>query len=101
MAGYLFVIKTSVCEKVVFMINEPLKTLFFIFLLFRFSKFQRLIVKNLMKKPSNFIMDFKSLYKFLVYYKFLSSENFRQWNNGPFKEFLKSARKRVLAVRFL
>ena len=37
-------------------------------------------------------MDFRSLYKVLVYYKFLWSENFRQWNNGPFKKFFKSAR---------
>ena len=51
-----------------------------------------------MKKPPNFIMDFKSSYKVLVYYKFLWSENLRQRNNGPFKKFLKSARKCVLAV---
>ena len=61
-------IKNSVREKVCFMINGPLKTLLFHFLLFRFFKFQRLIVKNLMKKPPNFIMDFKSSYKVLVYY---------------------------------
>ena len=54
-----------------------------------------------MKKPPNFVMDFKSSYKVLVYYLFLWSENFRQWNNGPFKNFLKSAWKRVLAVHFL
>ena len=83
------------------MINGPLNTLFFHFLLFCFSKFQRLIVKNLVKKPPSFIMGFKSSYKVLVYYKFLWSKNFRQWNNDPFKRFLKSARKRVLAVRFL
>ena len=53
------------------MINGPLKTLLFHFLLFGFSKFQRLIIKNLMKKPPNFIMDFKSSYKVLVNYKFL------------------------------
>ena len=53
------------------MINRPLKTLLFHFLVFRFSKFQRVIVKNLMKKPPNFIVDFKSSYKVLVYYKFL------------------------------
>ena len=52
------------------MINEPLKMLFFHFL-FRFFKFQRLIVKNLMKKPPNFISDLKSSCKVLVYYKFL------------------------------
>ena len=83
------------------MINGPLKTLVFYFLLFRFSKIKRLIIKNLMKKPPNFIMDFKSSYKVLVYYKFLWSENSRQWNNGPFKKFLKSAWKCVLAVCFL
>ena len=70
----------------------------FHFLLFRFSKFQRLIVKNLMKKPPNFIMEFKSSYKVLVYYKFLWFKNFRQCHKGPFKMFLKSARKRVLVV---
>ena len=75
--------------------------LLFYFLLFRFSKFQRLTVKNVMKKPPNFIMDFKSSQKVLVYYKCLWSKNFRQWNNGPFKKFLKSARKRVFGVRFL
>ena len=83
------------------MINGPLKTLLFHFLLFRFPKFQRLIVKNLTTKPPNFIMDLKSSYKVLVYYKLLRSENFRQWNNGPFKLFLKSAQKCVLAVLFL
>ena len=53
------------------MINGPLKTLLFHCLLFHFFKFQKLIVKNLMKKPPNFIMDFKISYNVLVYYKFL------------------------------
>ena len=56
------------------MIDRPLKTQLSHVLLFRFSKFQRLIVKNLMKKLLNFIMDFKSSYKFLVYYKILWAE---------------------------
>ena len=73
-------IKNSIHEKFCFMINGPLKTLLFHF--FRFSKFQRLVVKNLMKKPPNFIMDFKSSYKVLVSYKFSWSENFRQWKSA-------------------
>ena len=53
------------------MTNEPLRTLLFHCLLFRFSKFHRLFVENLMKKRPNFIIDLKSSYKVLVHYKFL------------------------------
>ena len=91
MAGDLFVIKNLVHEKVSFMINEPLKTLLFHFLLFRFPKFQRLIVKNLMIKQPNFIMDFQISCKVLVYYTFLWA-GWDRWEE-PFADSPSYARK--------
>ena len=42
----------------------------FNFLIFLFSKFQITIVKNLMERPSFFIMNFKSSYEVLLRHKY-------------------------------
>ena len=78
-------IRNSVCEKVWFTINEPSKMLFFNLWLFHFSKFKMTIVKNLMEKPSFFIMDFEGSYEVLLRHKCFWSTHFWQWNDGLFK----------------
>ena len=61
--------------------------LFFNFCCFHFSKFQMSIVKNLMEKPSFFIMHFEGSYEVLLHHKFFWSTHFWQWNDRPFKNF--------------
>ena len=63
------------------------KMLFFNFYLFNFSKFQVTFVKNLMKKPSFFIMDFEGSNEVLLPHKYFWSIYFLRWNDGPFKIF--------------
>ena len=84
MENQVFLVYEIVCST----INGPSKTLLFQFSLFRFSRFPSLIVKNLLKKPPNFIMNFESSYKVALYDKFLQSTNFRKGNDGPLNFFL-------------
>ena len=77
----------SVCEKAWFMINGLSRMLFFNFCLFYFFKFQMTIVKNLLEKPSFFIMDFESSYEVLLRDKYFWSTYFWQWNDDPFNFF--------------
>ena len=76
----------SGCEKVWFTINGLSKMLFLNFCLFHFSKFQMTIVKNLMEKPSVFIMAFKVSNEVLLRHKYFQLTYFWQRNNGPFKK---------------
>ena len=57
------------------------KCYFFIFR-FNFDDFLTAIVKNLMKRPSVFMIYIKSLYKLLLSHKDLRSRNIWQWNDG-------------------
>ena len=57
------------------------------FCFFHFSKFQMTIVKNLMEKPSFFIMDFEGSYEVLLHQEYFWSTYFWQWNDCPFKLF--------------
>ena len=77
----------SVYEKVWLRINGSSKMLFLNLYLFRFSKFQMTIVRNLMEKPSFFIMDSEGFYEALLRHKYFWSTNFWQWNDDPFKIF--------------
>ena len=77
----------SVCAKVWFTKKGPPKMLFFNFYLFDFSKFQMRLVKNRMKKPFFFIMDFKGSYEVLLRHTYFWSTHFWQWNDGFFKIF--------------
>ena len=62
--------KNSAYEKIWFTINGLSKILFFNFCLFDFSKFQMNIVKNLMKNPLLFVMNFESPYEVLLRHKY-------------------------------
>ena len=68
-----------------FRFDRPLKTLVFYFSFFDFDDFPTAFAKSLMKKPSVFITDIKSSYKFLLSHKDLRSRNFWQWNDGTVK----------------
>ena len=63
-------VMNSVCEKVWVAIYRLSKMLRFNFCLFHFSKFQMTIVKNLMKKPSFFIMNFEGSNEVLLRHKY-------------------------------
>ena len=77
----------SVCEKVRFTINVLFKMTFLNFCLLHFPKFQVTIVKNLMEKPSFFIMDFHGFNEVLLRHKYSWSTYFFQWNGSPFELF--------------
>ena len=68
------------------MIDGTSKMLFLNFCLFHFS-FHFTVVKNLMEKPSFFIMDFEGSYEFLLRHKCSWSSYFLQWNDGLFRFF--------------
>ena len=57
----------SLWKSLVFTLYGLSKMLFLNFCLFHFSKFQMTIIKNLMEKPSFFIMDFEGSYEVLKY----------------------------------
>ena len=52
------------------MTNGPSKMLLLNCCIFHFSKLHTTIVKNLIEKPSIFIMDFKSSYEVLLNHKY-------------------------------
>ena len=80
--------KFSLLKSLVY-INMPSKMLFWNFCIFYFSKFQMTIVKNLMEKPSVFIMDFEDSYEvLLIKSQIVLIYTFLQWNDGPFEIFL-------------
>ena len=58
------------------------KRYFFIFRFINFDDFLTAFVKNLMKRPSVFMIDIKSSYKLLLSHKDLRSRNIWQWNDG-------------------
>ena len=58
-------------------------------------------VKNLMKKPPFFIMDFKSPYQVLQRHKYFWSANFWQWHDGPFNIFEICTEMRFIFLFFL
>ena len=70
-----------------FRINGPFTIVFFNFCLFHFFKFQMTVVKNLMKKPSFFIMDFEGSYEVLLCHKYIWFKKFWQWNDDRIKNF--------------
>ena len=84
-----------VCEKVWFTINELSKILFF-----NFSKFQMIVVKNIMKNPAIFIMAFEVSCEVLLRQKYFWSPHFCQWNDNTFNFFLKCPWKWILFLYF-
>ena len=59
----------------------------FYFSFFDFDDFLTIFAKNFMKRSSVFMIDIKSLYKLLLFHKYLRSRNFWQWNDDPLNIF--------------